>query len=280
MLDGDRRLPPRACAGRCCPTACARRISPRRSRRRDAEGAGEGGADPPAGLLHRLPGAADLRGDEAGREGTRRAPDRAPTSAAICSRSCRRSISAAPPWATALARRRTRPSTSRRSKRPIAVMGDGGFWHNGLSSGIGNAVFNKHDGVIIVVDNFYSAATGGQDIPSSRADNRSRSDQASDREGGARRRRRVGADQIDRTYDVGKMRDTLRGGADHAREGAEGHRRLVGVHAQQAAPREAARPEGGRRRQARRAARASASTRTSAPAIMPASACRAARRCR
>jgi len=22
-------------------------------------------------------------------------------------------------------------------------MGDGGFWHNGLSSGIGNAVFNK-----------------------------------------------------------------------------------------------------------------------------------------
>ena len=54
-------------------------------------------------------------------------------------------------------------------KRPIAVMGDGGFWHNGLSSGITNAVFNKHDGVTIVVDNFYSAATGGQDIPSSRA---------------------------------------------------------------------------------------------------------------
>ncbi len=27
-------------------------------------------------------------------------------------------------------------------KRPVAVMGDGGFWHNGLSTGIGNAVFN------------------------------------------------------------------------------------------------------------------------------------------
>ncbi|KAG0772044.1 hypothetical protein G6F22_016015 [Rhizopus arrhizus] len=29
------------------------------------------------------------------------------------------------------------------AKRPISIMGDGGFWHNGLSSGIGNAVFNK-----------------------------------------------------------------------------------------------------------------------------------------
>ena len=47
-------------------------------------------------------------------------------------------------------------------------MGDGGFWHNGLTSGIGNAVFNKHDAVTIIIDNGYSAATGGQDIPSSR----------------------------------------------------------------------------------------------------------------
>src|SRR5882757_1043978 len=60
-------------------------------------------------------------------------------------------------------------------KRSISMMGDGGFWHNGLTSGVGNAVFNQHDGVIVVVDNYYSAATGGQDIPSSRADNRSRS---------------------------------------------------------------------------------------------------------
>ena len=58
------------------------------------------------------------------------------------------------------------------SKRSISIMGDGGFWHNGLTSGVGNAVFNKHDGVIVVVDNYYSAATGGQDILSSRADNR------------------------------------------------------------------------------------------------------------
>jgi indolepyruvate ferredoxin oxidoreductase, alpha subunit len=54
-------------------------------------------------------------------------------------------------------------------KRAVSVMGDGGFWHNGLTSGIGNAVFNRHDDVTVIIDNGYSAATGGQDIPSSRA---------------------------------------------------------------------------------------------------------------
>ena len=55
-------------------------------------------------------------------------------------------------------------------KRALSVMGDGGFWHNGLATGIGNAVENEHDGIIVVVDNGYSAATGGQWIPSSKAD--------------------------------------------------------------------------------------------------------------
>ena len=59
-------------------------------------------------------------------------------------------------------------------KRAMSVMGDGGFWHNGLTSGIGNAVFNRHDDVTVIVDNGYSAATGGQDIPSSRAANEHR----------------------------------------------------------------------------------------------------------
>ena len=54
-------------------------------------------------------------------------------------------------------------------RRPVSVMGDGGFWHNGLTSGIGNAVFNRHDDLTVIIDNGYSAATGGQDIPSSRA---------------------------------------------------------------------------------------------------------------
>ena len=56
-------------------------------------------------------------------------------------------------------------------KRVISVMGDGGFWHNGLASSVGNAVFNKSDNVMIVVDNGYAAATGGQDVPSSAAEN-------------------------------------------------------------------------------------------------------------
>jgi indolepyruvate ferredoxin oxidoreductase alpha subunit len=94
-------------------------------------------------------------------------------------------------------------------KRPISIMGDGGFWHNGLSSGITNAVFNKHDGVTIIVDNYYSAATGGQDIPSSRAKNRSRSTSHPI----TNAVKGVGAKwvrHIDRTYDVTKMRDTLK----------------------------------------------------------------------
>ncbi|MEU6324110.1 indolepyruvate ferredoxin oxidoreductase subunit alpha [Streptomyces sp. NPDC047009] len=60
-------------------------------------------------------------------------------------------------------------------RRTIAVMGDGGFWHNGLTSGVGNAVFNENDQLLVVVDNAYSAATGGQDLLSSQADNPIRS---------------------------------------------------------------------------------------------------------
>jgi indolepyruvate ferredoxin oxidoreductase alpha subunit len=94
-------------------------------------------------------------------------------------------------------------------KRSISVMGDGGFWHNGLASSVGNAVFNKQDGVILVVDNYYSAATGGQDIPSSRAHNKRRQTNNSI----VNAVRGIGATwvrQIDRTYDVARMRDTLR----------------------------------------------------------------------
>ena len=94
-------------------------------------------------------------------------------------------------------------------KRVISVMGDGGFWHNGLASSVGNAVFNKHDGVMLIVDNYYSSATGGQDILSSRAENSKRATNNSivDAVKG------VGAKwvrQIDHTYDVARMRDTLR----------------------------------------------------------------------
>lgn len=55
-------------------------------------------------------------------------------------------------------------------KRVISVMGDGGFWHNGLTTGVANAVVNNDDGVLVVLDNRYTASTGGQSIPSSEKD--------------------------------------------------------------------------------------------------------------
>lgn len=94
-------------------------------------------------------------------------------------------------------------------KRPISIIGDGGFWHNGLTSSVGNAVFNKQDGVILIVDNYYSAATGGQDILSSRATNPRRKTNNSI----VKAVRGIGVEwirHIDRTYDVSRMRDTLR----------------------------------------------------------------------
>ena len=33
-------------------------------------------------------------------------------------------------------------------RRTVTIMGDGGFWHNGLTSGVANAVFNKDDGIL------------------------------------------------------------------------------------------------------------------------------------
>ena len=53
------------------------------------------------------------------------------------------------------------------SRRTITIMGDGGFWHNGLTSGIANSVFNRDDGILVIMKNGYTAATGTQNIPSS-----------------------------------------------------------------------------------------------------------------
>ncbi len=52
-------------------------------------------------------------------------------------------------------------------KRTVTMMGDGGFWHNGLTSGIANTVFNRNDGILVIMKNGYSSATGTQELPSS-----------------------------------------------------------------------------------------------------------------
>ncbi|AJP71660.1 indolepyruvate ferredoxin oxidoreductase subunit alpha [Sphingomonas hengshuiensis] len=96
-----------------------------------------------------------------------------------------------------------------RDKRAIAIMGDGGFWHNGLTSGIGNAVFNQDDNLTIIVDNGYSAATGGQDVLSSKAHNANRRTNNPIE----RAVRGVGigwARTLTHTYDVAGMRDAIR----------------------------------------------------------------------
>ncbi len=93
-------------------------------------------------------------------------------------------------------------------RRTVAVMGDGGFWHNGLTSGVGNAVFNRSDQVLVVVDNAYAAATGGQDLLSSQAQLPTRSTQHPIEQAV----RGVGvrwARTIDNTYDVAKVRDSF-----------------------------------------------------------------------
>jgi indolepyruvate ferredoxin oxidoreductase, alpha subunit len=53
------------------------------------------------------------------------------------------------------------------AKRSVTIMGDGGFWHNGLTTGVANHVFNKNDGILVIMKNGYSSATGTQELPSS-----------------------------------------------------------------------------------------------------------------
>ena len=89
-------------------------------------------------------------------------------------------------------------------KRVITVMGDGGFWHNGLTSGVANAVFNNNDSVLIVMNNGYTSATGQQTIPSSTTPAQTQSIQQALRGFGVRWVRTV------TTYQVGAMMKTLK----------------------------------------------------------------------
>jgi indolepyruvate ferredoxin oxidoreductase alpha subunit len=49
-------------------------------------------------------------------------------------------------------------------RRSLAIMGDGGFWHNGLLTGVQAALFNGDDAVLVIMKNGYTSATGTQDI--------------------------------------------------------------------------------------------------------------------
>ena len=55
-------------------------------------------------------------------------------------------------------------------KRVLSIMGDGGFWHNGMTTGVAAAQANGNDAVLMVVKNGYTSATGWQLLPSSNRD--------------------------------------------------------------------------------------------------------------
>jgi indolepyruvate ferredoxin oxidoreductase alpha subunit len=102
-------------------------------------------------------------------------------------------------------------------KRTIAVMGDGGFWHNGLITGVASSLFNRGDGVLVIMQNGYTSATGLQYMPSSK----------SSRQGGAAGMdiettlKAVGVKWLRkvRTYGVAKMAETLKDALRSAERG-------------------------------------------------------------
>ena len=93
-------------------------------------------------------------------------------------------------------------------KRVVSIMGDGGLWHNGLTSGVAGAVFNQTDSVLVIMNNGYSSATGQQHIPSTGTNSRSEPTGQNIREAlkglGVKWQRTV------TTYEVGNMMKTLR----------------------------------------------------------------------
>jgi indolepyruvate ferredoxin oxidoreductase alpha subunit len=102
-------------------------------------------------------------------------------------------------------------------KRTIAVMGDGGFWHNGLITGVASSLFNRGDGVLVIMQNGYTSATGLQYMPSSK----------SSRQGGAAGMdiettlKAVGVKWLRkvRTYGVARMAETLKDALRSAERG-------------------------------------------------------------
>jgi len=49
-------------------------------------------------------------------------------------------------------------------RRVLSIMGDGGFWHNGLLTGVQSALFNGDDAVLMIFKNGYTSATGTQEL--------------------------------------------------------------------------------------------------------------------
>lgn len=102
-------------------------------------------------------------------------------------------------------------------KRVISIMGDGGFWHNGIATGVAAAQANKNDSVLLIFKNGYTSATGWQLIPSSARDRfgapRDMSIEAALKGLGVKWVRTI------RSYGVGNMVKTLRDAMHTAEKG-------------------------------------------------------------
>ena len=154
-------------------------------------------------------------------------------------------------------------------KRVVTVMGDGGFWHNGLSTGVANALFRNDDGVLIIMENGYTSATGTQNIPvHARLDGQGgHTDQH--RDNAARPGREVAG--AGRRLQGRQCRRRAAPGHEHAGDRPQGDHRRRRMHARahRAAPVRSMPP--GSLPESASCARASASMRTCAPATAPAS---------
>ena len=163
------------------------------------------------------------------------------------------------------------------TKRPISVMGDGGFWHNGLLTGVAGAVFNKDDSRAGDHEQrlLQRHRPAGHPLQQGGA---GRPRQGPRHRGDAQEHGRA-VDQRVRTYGVaGVRRHPARGACAPAQKGLKV---IIADGECQLARQRRIRPEIAAQRQRPASAwcaRASGSTRRCAPAIIPASACRAARR--
>ena len=201
-----------------------------------------------AELLHRLPGAAGVRRHQADA-----ARDRADAYQRRHRLPFVRDLRAVlarqlDPRLRHVARERRRGRPEPGERRPIAVMGDGGFWHNGLITGVASNLFNKGDGVLIVMQNGYASATGQQYLPSSKA-SRSGAPTGMDIE---QTLRSLGVKWLRtvRTYSVAEDGHDPEGGDAHRRARPQGDHRRRRMHAGAPAPRAR---RGCRKAQARRA---------------------------
>ncbi len=103
-------------------------------------------------------------------------------------------------------------------RRTLSIMGDGGFWHNGLLTGVQSALFNNDDAVLMIFKNGYTAATGTQDIwstPSQRSKDAATDKGASSAHANQSIERTLQGMGVQwmrtvTTYEVAKVRETIK----------------------------------------------------------------------